>query len=181
VFLIAICAICPVGRAFFGKRSSTDESGDIVEKTESVSVVAPTHVPAPTRRATTTPSPYPTIDTEECTFGVVFQRDVTIPDKTRIETGQPFTKTWRVRNTGTCSWGPGYRLTFVGGDRMGGIESPVPVTPAGKNADISVTLVALVEEGTYRGNWRICVNELECFGDVLYVEIISIASHTPGP
>jgi hypothetical protein len=49
----------------------------------------------------------------------------------------------------------------------------VPETPAGESAEISVELVAPTEMGRYRGNWQMCVNETECFGEKIYVQIVS--------
>jgi len=126
---------------------------------------APPVTPMPS--ATTPPKP-------ACTRNAVFQADVTVPDNTTIKAGQTFVKTWRIRNTGTCDWDPGYRLTFVEGDQMGGPDwVTIPETPAGENAEISVELVAPVEPGRHRGYWQICVGEGECFGDRVYVQIVS--------
>lgn len=136
----------------------------------------------PEAEATATPEPLaePTVDVSGCTLGAVFQADVTVPDNTRIEAGQPFTKTWLIRNTGTCEWGAGYRFTFVDGAQMGGPDwVDVPETPAGESAEISVGLVAPLEAGQYRGNWRMCVNESQCFGDSVYLQIISFEPPTP--
>ncbi|MHC5954166.1 NBR1-Ig-like domain-containing protein, partial [Streptococcus pyogenes] len=52
-----------------------------------------------------------------------FIKDVTIPDGTNFNPGDTFTKTWRLRNIGTCAWS-GYSLIFDSGDSMNGI-SPV--------------------------------------------------------
>lgn len=122
----------------------------------------------------TSPPPGPTVDVSDCTLGAVFAADVTIPDNTSIDTGKSFVKAWSVRNTGTCDWGPGYLLTFVDGDQMEGPRAiTVPETAAGETAEVSVEMVAPAEGGTYRGNWQVCVNESECFGDKLYVQIVS--------
>src|SRR5574338_1618752 len=48
-----------------------------------------------------------------------FVRDVTIPDGTVFAPGATFTKTWRIKNAGTCTWS-GYSLVFDSGDSMGG-------------------------------------------------------------
>jgi hypothetical protein len=122
--------------------------------------------------ATAPPASVP--PTPACTRNAVFQADVTIPDNTAIKAGQPFVKTWRIRNTGTCDWDASCRLTFVEGDQIGGPDwVTVPETPAGENADISVELVAPPEHGRYRGYWQMCVGESEYFGDRIYVQIIS--------
>ena len=122
----------------------------------------------------------PTVDTTGCTHGCMFRADVTVPDDTCIEAGQQFVKTWVLRNAGSCEWGLGYRLTFVDGDHMGGPDSvEVPPTEAGQDADISVQLVAPGEAGQYRGYWQMCVDGAECFGDRIYVQIISSQSCAP--
>jgi len=65
---------------------------------------------------------------------------------------------------------------------MGGPDGvQVPETPAGESAEVSVELVAPVEEGQYRAYWQMCVNESDCFGDRLYVQIVSFAPSKPTP
>lgn len=132
--------------------------------------------------AKVTATPVPTVDTSDCTLDAVFQADVTIPDNTKIEAGQLFTKIWRIRNTGTCDWGMGYLLAFADGDQMTGLDAVnVPETPAGESVEISVELTAPMEEGQQRGSWQICVNETECFGDKVYVQIRVSSSFTSQP
>jgi hypothetical protein len=134
----------------------------------------PLSIPTPTSAP-----PVPAADISECTLDAVFQADMTIPDNTRIEIGQPFTKTWRIRNTGTCGWGPGYRLEHVDGDRMSGPgQVAISDTPAGQNTEVSVNLRAPVEPGQYRGYWQACVNEV-CFGDRVYVQIVAFDPLAP--
>ena len=84
-----------------------------------------------------------------------FVRDVTIPDGTTYAPGASFTKIWRLKNAGTCTWS-GYSLVFDSGDQMNG-TSPTAigtVTP-GQEVDISVTLTAPATPDSYRGYWRI--------------------------
>jgi hypothetical protein len=127
---------------------------------------------APTATTVTTE---PTLDVTGCRLFATFQEDLSVPDGTRFQVGEAFTKTWRVRNTGYCPWGPGYHLTFVDGDQMGGPDSvPIPPTEARRDAAISVDLVAPAPAGRYRGVWRICVVGGRCFGDRLTVDIRSI-------
>ena len=42
--------------------------------------------------------------TQTCTDRAQFVADVTVPDGTRYDPGATFTKTWRLRNIGTCTW-----------------------------------------------------------------------------
>lgn len=140
---------------------------------------APTPVPSNTPEPTDTP--VPTADISDCTLGALFQADVTAPDDTRIQVGRTFTKTWRIRNTGTCDWAIGYCLAYVDGDRMNGPDSvAVPQTAAGESSDIAVVLVAPSKPGRYRGYWQLCVNETEFFGDRVFVQIVAFQP-TPTP
>jgi uncharacterized protein YkwD len=103
----------------------------------------------------TAETPRPTND-PNCTNSASFVIDVTIPDNTAIAAGTPFTKTWRVANTGTCIWGPDYTLAYYSEERMGAPKSvPLPVTYQGQTADISVNLTAPSATGKHRGNFVI--------------------------
>jgi hypothetical protein len=45
--------------------------------------------------------------------------DITLPDRYEAYPGESLVKTWRIRNTGTTTWGSGYQLAFVSGNQMG--------------------------------------------------------------
>jgi hypothetical protein len=86
-----------------------------------------------------------------------FVADVTIPDGTIFNGGTAFTKTWRLRNVGTCTWTTAYALVFSSGEQMGGPSSvnlPYDVAP-GQTVDLSVNLVAPVNPANYRGFWKL--------------------------
>ena len=83
--------------------------------------------------------------------------DVTIPDDTVMQPGQSFTKTWRLQNSGTCTWTKSYAVAFFSGDQMG---APVSVDLAGdvapgQSVDIDVDMVAPNKAGRYQGNWKL--------------------------
>ncbi len=85
-----------------------------------------------------------------------FIADVTIPDGTKLAQGAGFTKTWRLKNVGTCTWTTDYTMVFSSGDQMGGpssINFPVSVAP-GRTMDISVKLTAPAAAGHYIGYWK---------------------------
>jgi hypothetical protein len=137
--------------------------------------VAPTGTPPPTPTPSPTSTPEPIADATNCRLGAKFVRDVTIPDNSEIGRGDAFTKTWRLRNSGTCAWTAAYRLTFIDGEQMGGVDAvSVPATDPGGSGDVSVGLVAPSVDGRHRGTWRMCVNEDQCFGDKLIVQVVSI-------
>lgn len=82
---------------------------------------------------------------------------MTIRDLETIPAGGPFTKTWRIKNEGTCTWTTAYRLIFVAGTPMNTpnwIALPGPVTP-GQMINLSVNLVAPAAPGRYEGYWML--------------------------
>jgi hypothetical protein len=87
-----------------------------------------------------------------------FVADVTIPDNTRVDPGEEFEKTWKLRNTGTCTWTSGYAIVFDKGDSLGApASSPlteVDISP-NETVEISVTLIAPEDSGTYQGHWKL--------------------------
>lgn len=127
-------------------------------------VIVNSSAPAP-EIATVTPlpeTPLPDLPTPVSTTlpytgcdRATFISDVTVPDGTSFAPGQAFTKTWRLKNTGRCTWGTDYALVFSTGDQMGGptvMNLPNPVAP-NQTIDLSVNLTAPSSPGNYRGQW----------------------------
>jgi len=84
-----------------------------------------------------------------------FVQDVNVPDGTEFEPNATFTKTWRLKNIGACSWS-GYTLVFDSGDAMGGpATTPIDSVATNQEVDLTVNLKAPNAAGTYRGYWRI--------------------------
>jgi hypothetical protein len=84
-----------------------------------------------------------------------FVADVTVPDGTTLAPGVAFTKTWRLKNIGTCTWSTSYSLAFDSGSKMGGptsVNLPKSVGP-GQTVDISINLTAPSSAGHYIGYW----------------------------
>lgn len=112
----------------------------------------PTRTPPP---ETPTAGPLTPSPTPACRDSAVFVEDVTYPDHTRLNAGEKFTKTWKLQNTGTCTW-TGYTIAFSSGDRMAAPGSaPVPETEAGVAVDVSVDLAAPSADGAYTGNFEL--------------------------
>lgn len=121
----------------------------------------PSPTPAP---PTNTPAP-PTATSVPCNLAS-FVKDITVPDGTLFETNQSFTKTWRLKNVGSCTWQKTYDIVFVRGDRMGGpnvVDLNTTVRP-GETVDISVNLRAPTEPGKYVGYWQLRDNNGVLFG-----------------
>jgi len=113
--------------------------------------------------------------------------DVTIPDGTILAPGQTFVKTWKLQNTGSCTWSADYSLAFVSGIVMGGSTTTIGQSMAsGAQAEISVSLTAPSTVGTYTGYWRLSNEQGVAFGVTVYVQIVvsndaSTLTPTPTP
>jgi hypothetical protein len=85
-----------------------------------------------------------------------FVSDVTVPDGTIFQPGATFTKTWRLKNIGTCTWTPSYSMVFASGTQMGtttSVSMPGTIAP-GQTVDVSVPMTAPNTAGTYIGYWK---------------------------
>lgn len=94
-----------------------------------------------------------------------FIADVTVKDGTAFAPGVGFSKTWRLKNIGTCTW-TNYSIIFDRGEKMGGPDSaviPVSVAP-GQTVDITLPLTSPTTAGTYRGYWKLKNNNGIPFG-----------------
>ena len=118
----------------------------------------------PTATATQTPTATPT--PIPC-YLAKFVSDVTIPDGTALNSYTYFTKTWRLRNMGSCVWDASYRLVFVDGTAM----SEMKVFPwtggtagYGQSVDLSVDLFAPGAPGTYQGSFMLLAPDGTYFG-----------------
>ncbi len=111
-----------------------------------------TSVPFPTLPLPTLPPP--ATATSNCD-NAQFVKDVTYPDGTVVTAGDNFTKTWRLKNIGSCSWTPSYALVFISGDSMNGpaVQALTGNINSGQTVDVSVGLTAPSSNGTYTGNW----------------------------
>jgi len=81
--------------------------------------------------------------------------DLTIPDGSPFLAETAFTKTWRIKNAGSCTWTKAYDLVFSTGTAMtANVTVPLAgdVKP-GATVDLSVKLTAPAKAGTYTGAW----------------------------
>jgi hypothetical protein len=155
-------------------------------------LAAPTNTPTPT--STVAPLPSPTLanitplattiianPTSSCNM-MSYVNDVTIPDNTPMTPGQTFTKTWKVKNSGTCPWEAGYKLAFTGGDAMSGETYTLTESvPANAQVELSVPMTAPNKTGSIRGNWRMSTTTGQFFGDEVYLVILVGGTNTSVP
>jgi len=95
-----------------------------------------------------------------------FVSDVSVPDGSIFAINEPFTKTWRLRNDGTCAWTSAYRVIFVDGERMSApytFAIPHAVAP-GQTVDISVRMRAPYKSGIYRASFMMRTDAGVLFG-----------------
>ena len=137
--------------------SGTQVGGTVAETPQPATNFTKIAETAPAENATQTGTP--------CNLAS-FVADVTVPDDTSFIVEKPFTKTWRLKNVGTCTWTSAYQLVFDSGERMGGLESKQltsgSVVP-GDTVDVSVDFIAPALAGTYKSNWKIKDDKGESF------------------
>ncbi len=119
-----------------------------------------TSTPPPAAQTSAQPQSLPTLTPAE---GVKpceraeFVSDVTVPDGSEFSPGQTFIKTWRLKNTGSCTWTTSYRIVFESGNVLGAPPSfnlPVNVPPDGL-VDISVNMKAPDQPRDYESYWKL--------------------------
>lgn len=128
-----------------------------------------------------------------CVNGLAWLEDLSLLDQGMttpavLAPGQPFTKSWRVLNTGTCTWGIGYQLVFAHGSApgasMGGQSASVSAAVApGDTAVLTATLVAPITPGVYQGSWQLQDENGRAFGERLRVgiQVAGVPTPTPAP
>ncbi|NLG97049.1 MAG: hypothetical protein GX491_06775 [Chloroflexi bacterium] len=167
------------------------------EQIEATPAASPTPLPTataiiPTLRPSSTPLPTATFfvlpkpsPTPVCNYST-FVADVSIPDGSTVSAGKPFTKIWKLRNSGYCTWNTSYGVTYVKGDVFGGSNSTklkAPVEP-GQTVEIALTLTAPSKEGHYRSYFKMVNDKGEQFPGQFYVDINVSESggvNDPGP
>jgi hypothetical protein len=115
--------------------------------------IPPTATFAPTA---TNPPPTPTATNVPCDWAQ-FVSDVTVKDGRVFLPGTEFTKTWRLKNIGSCTWTKDYDLIFVSGDGMNAYATaqfPDAAVP-GETIDLSVKMTAPADGGRYKGYWQL--------------------------
>ncbi len=144
---------------------------------------SPTASPTPSATPTTSPTPSQTslsfLGYATSTASVVlcnnsiYVSDVTIADGTVLAPDEAFTKTWLLQNTGTCTWGEDYAITFASGAEMDGSSTEIDETVSpGEEVYVSVDLIAPSSEGTYVGYWKMADSDGNTFGTSVYVQIV---------
>lgn len=160
---------------------ATQVAGQVIAQITQTAAAQPTNTPTPEATATPAESPTPAATatlaispTPGVCDNAAFVADVSIPDGTSINAGAEFLKTWRIKNTGTCTWKADYRLIYAypaNGPFANGIATVGKDVAPGESIDLSVTLKAPAEKGSYTGAWRMANASGFAFGEFVTVAI----------
>ncbi len=169
-FHIAVYAVSPVDRGCAPASSPFETSvpldlsgltpGDYTVTANGITAAFTLKVAEPASTATPTPAAPPTPGTSghSCTDAAAFITDVTIPDNVLFAPSSVFTKTWRLKNTGTCVWTSEYLVHHLSGDDFTQqssyhfLDYGKRVQP-GQTADVSVDMEAPMLTGYYTAYW----------------------------
>lgn len=137
-------------------------AGDFVPDLEMLDIMVASLRVEPTLPAPPTVTPEP-----DCVNRAEFVAE-SVEDGTVFAPGETFQQTWTLRNAGTCTWSPEYRLLFEEGDPLGysnedPVRLPQPIAP-GETVDVSADLTSPQEEGRYEADFLLQDPEGESFG-----------------
>jgi hypothetical protein len=176
ILLVSLACTISLGAPQAPSLSQADLVNTSVAQTiaagQPVVVQQPTATTGPAAQLPTlTPNLPPTNTPKPCNrVGFISE---TIPDGTQFNSNGNFTKSWRFRNDGTCTWNTNYQLVFFSGDQMGGssIKNFTQNVAPGEQVDISIALKAPASAGTYKGFWKIRSDTGEYYVNNLWVQI----------
>jgi spore germination protein YaaH len=85
----------------------------------------------------------------------------TVPDGTKFEKGEAFTKSWTLSNSGTCDWPENTALVKISSDTGGDDSVPVGKVAVGTSQEIKVEMTAPDEDGSYTSKWALKVDDTQ--------------------
>jgi hypothetical protein len=87
-----------------------------------------------------------------------FVEDITYKDGSEVAPGATFVKTWKLKNTGSCTWNSSYAVVFVSGDSMGApasVQLTTGTVAPGQEVEVSVAMKAPETPKEYEGRWKL--------------------------
>jgi hypothetical protein len=198
---LALLAILLTGCATAQAATPDNPVGDIytaaaLTVSSAASSAAPTATLASSATSAVLPFTPTAIPTATATYRVIYSfasgcnnaayiSDVTVADGQQVAPGETFTKTWELRNTGSCAWSKRYSIVFVGGSDMQTSSADLDTAVAvGASGHVSAELTAPEDEGTFTGYWQLADATGTLFGQQVYVQIVvddNAATLTPAP
>ena len=143
----------------------------ITEEAMATPVVTSTKTSVP-KTATPSVEPSPTITTTaaKCPDSEWIE-DVTIGDGSTLIAGETVTKTWLVKNNGSCTWPVGVDLAF--GDYVDNLSGATAIVPdgvdPGEEVEISLEFTVPTVKKNYYSYWRLVDNLGQPFGVFLSI------------
>ena len=117
-----------------------------------------TAIPSPLPTTASNPVPTAAPGSPPCTDSAKFVADITIPDNMMVAPNTAFTKTWRLKNTGSCTWDNNYLVAYISGATMSQqpgywIAQQGQTVAPGQTLDVSVGMTSPVDNGNYISYW----------------------------
>ena len=107
-----------------------------------------------------------------CLNGMMYLNDVSLPDRTVLVPNMNATKTWRIKNTGTCTWDSTYTFNYVKGSVLGPTSVKInKLVGPGESYEISVDLVTPAANGEYTSWWQMRSPNGTNFGQTIWYDI----------
>lgn len=124
-------------------------------------------------------SPTPTITPNPTPCNVSRMVSETVPDGSSFDANETFTKSWTIRNVGSCQWSENYALVFEDGTSMGGETQKVnSIIKPGETKTFTLNLKAPASNGSYKGVWRLKSDAGEKLG---WYSVNIFVGPTPAP
>lgn len=113
------------------------------------------------------------VSTDTGCYNLKWIEDTSIPDGTSISSSTDFKKSWRVQNTGSCSWQASFTLVLLSGEDMdiGATARLRKQIMPGDKTEITVELTAPKKPGKYTSIWQMS-DGTKAFGEQLSVRIV---------
>ncbi len=157
-----------------GNQTAAEDVAVLVVNSQNGPSSTPLPVPSPTITLTPTKGPSPTPCTD--LFEIISESGLAMG--TQMDIARPFTKSWMIKNLGSCRWEK-YKFVFVSGSLLGA-STPVdiPTTDPGGIAVLDLSLLSPSIDGNFIGKWRVQNARGDLFGPELVYGLV-IPSPTP--
>lgn len=102
-----------------------------------------------------------------------------LPDGSVVAAGKKFTKSWELKNTGTCKWDEGYTFAFqpdLSSSAIQGydilINTSDEFTDPNHSQSFVVKITAPSTAGEYKGFWKLKTDNGTYFGPLVYLDVV---------
>ncbi len=108
-----------------------------------------------------------------CRNGMMFISDVSMPDRTVLLPSMRATKTWNIKNTGTCTWDTTYSFNYVKGSVFGPTTVKIDkLVPPNETYEVSVPIDTPAANGEYTAWWQMRSGAGTGFGETVWYDFI---------